>query len=73
MSTMRVAADGELARLLGARAVRVAEIVQPLDQLPRRSAPGRGAARTAGRTRADRPAAISPCIRASIIREKATQ
>ena len=52
-----VPADGELARLFDRGPVRVAEIVQPVDQLVRASATGRGAARTGGRRRADRRAA----------------
>ena len=61
-------ADGELARSLGVRALRVAEVVEPdtrscwLSDWPRRSSTGRAYTRGSVRSR-------SPCSRASISRE----
>ena len=67
----RVAADRELAGLLRAVAVRIAELVQPVDHLrrvsrwPRRTTNGRAKMRGSVRC-------TSPCSRASIIRENET-
>ena len=67
----RAGADGELARLLDVRALRVAEIVQPIDEL----LVGERLAARAARAAARRPAAArvsrSPCSRASISRREA--